>query len=118
MALGYCRLSVRLASLLISLGVMITSSFGSTVRPARTILTAGPSVWPFALRILIWIYSNFVITIPGIWKNPGAVYPIFRDIHIPGLFDDLVITNSGVLKNHGMYFMLIFGMNSLMLHCI
>jgi len=59
-----------------------------------------------------------VITIPGIWKNPGAVYPIFRDIHIPGLFDDLVITNSGILKNHGMYFMLIFGMNSLMLHCI
>jgi len=59
-----------------------------------------------------------VITIPGIWKNPGAVYPIFRDIHIPGLFDDLVITNSGILKNQGMYFMLIFGMNSLMLHCI
>ena len=51
-------------------------------------------------------------------ENPGAVYPIFRDIHIPGLFDDLVITNSGILKNHGMYFMLIFRMNSLMLHCI
>ena len=61
---------------------------------------------------------SFVITIPGIWKNPGAVYPIFRDIHIPGLFDDLVITNSGILKNHGIYFMLIIGMNSLMLHCI
>ena len=60
----------------------------------------------------------YVITIPGIWKIPGAVYPIFWDIHIPGLFDDLVITNSGILKNHGMYFMLIFGMNSLMLHCI
>jgi len=59
-----------------------------------------------------------VITIPGIWKNPGDVYPIFWDIHIPGLFDDLVITNSGILKNHGMYFLLIFGMNSLMLHCI
>ena len=59
-----------------------------------------------------------VITIPGIWKNPGAVYLIFRDIHIPGLFDDLVITKSGILKNHGIHFMLIFGMNSLMLHCI
>jgi len=59
-----------------------------------------------------------VITIPGIWKNPGAVYPIFRDIHIPGLFDDLVITNSGMMKKLGMYFMLISGLNSLMLHCI
>ena len=70
------------------------------------------------LSILIERQYASVITIPGIWKNPGAVYPFFRDVHIPGLFDDLVITNSGILKNHGMYFMLIFGMNSLMLHCI
>jgi len=60
---------------------------------------------------LTGLFLSSVITIPGIWKNPGAVYPIFRDIQIPGLFDDLVITNSGILKNQGMYFMLIFGMN-------
>ena len=59
-----------------------------------------------------------VTTIPGIWRDPGTVYPIFRDIQIPGLFDDLVITNSGILKKLGIYFMLILGMNSLMLHCI
>ena len=51
-------------------------------------------------------------------ENSRGCAPISRDIQIPGLFDDLVITNSGILKNHGMYFMLIFGMNSLMLHCI
>ena len=51
-------------------------------------------------------------------ENSRGCAPISRDIQIPGLFDDLVITNSGILKNHRMYFMLIFGMNSLMLHCI
>jgi len=49
-------------------------------------------------------------------ENSRGCAPISRDIQIPGLFDDLVmITNSGILKNHGMYLMLIFGMNSLML---
>jgi len=59
-----------------------------------------------------------VTTIPGIWIFPGAVFPISRDIHIPGLFDDFRITNSGILENHGIYIMLIFRMNSLMLHRI
>jgi len=69
------------------------------------------------MRLLFTLFC-FVITIPGIWKNPGAVYPIFRNIQIPGLFDNLLITNSGILEKLGIYFMLIFGMNSLMLHCI
>jgi len=63
-------------------------------------------------------YQGYVTTIPGIWSYPRAVYPISRDIHIPGLFDDFRITNSGILKNHGIYIMLIFRMNSLMLHHI
>ena len=46
------------------------------------------------------------------------MYPIFQDIEIPGLFVDLVITNSGMLKNPGICFMLIFRMNNLMLLCI
>jgi len=48
---------------------------------------------------------------PGYGKPQG-------DIHIQGLFDNLVITNSGILKNHRIWYMLIFRMNSLMLHCI
>ena len=60
----------------------------------------------------------FVTTIPRIWIYPGAVFPNFRDIHILGLFDAFQITNSGMLKNHGIYLMLISIMNSLMLHRI
>jgi len=70
------------------------------------------TVLDLLLRVL------FVTTIPGIWIYPGAVFPISWDIHIPGLFDDFRITNSGMLKNHGIYLMLISRMNSLMLHRI
>jgi len=93
------------------------------VRPNLGTTSRNPTVKSTRANVfstLRWttLEKQYVITIPGIWKNPGAVYPIFEDIHIPGLFDDLVITNSGILKNHGMYFMLKFRMNSLMLHCI
>ena len=70
------------------------------------------TVLDLLLRVL------FVTTIPGIWIYPGAVFANFRDIHIPGLFDAFRITNSGILENHGICIMLIFRMNSLMLHRI
>jgi len=67
---------------------------------------------------VLFITCISVTTIPGIWIYPGAVFPNFRDIQIPGLFDAFRITNSGILENHGIYIMLIFRMNSLMLHGI
>jgi len=35
------------------------------------------------------------------FEHPGAVFAIFQDIEILGLFDDLVITNQGMLRNPG-----------------